>query len=107
MFGALTRLLGGPSHPTRALEFDWIAIPAKGLFWIVLLMMSAELFRNTAIPFLAASWIVLPSITADPPSATLTACGDPPVMTNPRIVIPLPVTVTAFALESPLMVAVP
>ena len=38
----------------RALEFDWIAIPARGLFWIVLLMMSAELFRNTAIPFLSA-----------------------------------------------------
>jgi hypothetical protein len=91
----------------RALEFDWIAIPAKGLFWIVLLMMSAELFRNTAIPFLAAYWITLSSITADPPSATLMAYGDPPVTRNPRIVIPLPVTVTAFALESPLMVAVP
>ena len=84
-----------------------MAIPAKGLFWIVLLMMSAELFRNTAIPFLAACWIVLPSIIADPPSDTLMACGDPPATTNPRIVIPLPVTVTAFALESPLMVAIP
>jgi len=47
-------IVGRAHPPIRALEFDWIVIPAKGLFWIVLLMMSAELFLNTPIPFLSA-----------------------------------------------------
>jgi hypothetical protein len=39
----------------RAVDVDWIAIPARPLFWMTLLTMLAELPRKTVMPFLAAN----------------------------------------------------